>query len=71
MQRFTYDLLHDVTEDTEETYEQELISRRTIPAFATDDQRKQLMLWMVDAIDDVTLTVMTGLETISMGVSQQ
>ena len=56
MQRFTYDLLRDVTEDTEDTYEQELISRRTIPAFATDDQRRDLMLWMVDAIDEVTFT---------------
>ena len=40
MNRFTYDLLHDVTEDTRETYGQELVDRRNIPAFATDDQRK-------------------------------
>lgn len=51
MNRFTYDLLHDVTEDTRETYEQELVDRRTIPAFATDDQSKQLMLWMIEQID--------------------
>lgn len=56
MNRFTYDRLHDVTEDTRETYEQELVDRRTIPAFATDDQRKQLMLWMIDQIDEVTFT---------------
>ena len=56
MNRFTYDLLHDVTEDTRETYEQELVDRRTIPAFAADDQRKQLMLWMIEQIDEVTFT---------------
>jgi hypothetical protein len=56
MNRFTYDLLHDRTEDNQVIEEQELVRRMSIPAYASDEQRKELMLWMMDAIDEVSLT---------------
>ena len=56
MQRFTYDLLHDVTEDTEIIESTELVRSIQIPAYASDEQRKELFLLMMDALDDVTFT---------------
>ena len=56
MQRFTYDLLHDVTEDTEIIESTELVRSIQIPAYASDEQRKELFLLMIDALDDVTFT---------------
>ena len=56
MNRFGFDVLDDREEEDQETYEQELISRRGIPAYATDEQRKQLMLWLIDQIDEVMFT---------------
>ena len=56
MQRFTYDLLHDVTEDTEIIESNELVRSIQIPAYASDEQRKELFLLMMDALDDVTFT---------------
>ena len=56
MQRFTYDLLHDVTEDTEIIESTELVRSIQIPAYASDEQRKELFFEMMDALDDVTFT---------------
>ena len=56
MQRFTYDLLHDVTEDTEIIESTELVRSIQIPAYATDAQRKELFLEIMDALDDVSFT---------------
>ena len=36
MQRFTYDLLHDVTEDTEIIQSSETVHSIQLPAYATD-----------------------------------
>ena len=56
MQRFTYDLLHDVTEDTEIIQSSETVSSMQLPAYATDSQRKELFLEIMDALDDVSFT---------------
>ena len=56
MQRFTYDLLHDVTEDTEIIESTELVRSIQIPAYASDEQRKELFLLIIDTLDDVTFT---------------
>ena len=56
MQRFTYDLLHDVTEDTEIIESTELVRSIQIPAYASDEQRKELFLEIMDAVDDVSFT---------------
>ena len=56
MQRFTYDLLHDVTEDTEIIHSTETIRSMQLPAYATDAQRKELFLEIMDALDDVSFT---------------
>ena len=37
MQRFTYDVLHDVTEDTEIIDSTELVRSIQIPAYASDE----------------------------------
>lgn len=57
MQRFTYDLLHDVTEDTEIIQSSETVRSMQLPAFATDTQRRELFLEIMDALDDVSFTV--------------
>ena len=56
MQRFTYDLLHDVTEDTEIIQSSETVRSMQLPAYATDTQRRELFLEIMDAIDDVSFT---------------
>ncbi len=56
MQRFTYDLLHDVTEDTEILQSSEIVHSMQLPAYATDAQRKELFLEIMDALDDVSFT---------------
>ena len=56
MQRFTYDVLHDVTEDTEIIDSTELVRSIQIPAYASDEQRKELFLEIMDAVDDVSFT---------------
>ena len=56
MQRFTYDLLHDVTEDTEIIQSSETVRSMQLPAYATDAQRKKLFLEIMDALDDVSFT---------------
>ena len=56
MQRFTYDILHDVTEDTEIIESTELVHSIQIPAYASDEQRKELFLEIMDAVDDVSFT---------------
>ena len=56
MQRFTYDLLHDVTEDTEILQSSETVRSMQLPAYATDAQRKELFLEIMDALDDVSFT---------------
>ena len=56
MQRFTYDILHDVTEDTEIIESTELVRSIQIPAYASDEQRKELFLEIMDAVDDVSFT---------------
>ena len=56
MQRFTYDLLHDVTEDTEIIQSSETVRSMQLPAYATDPKRRELFLEIMDAIDDVSFT---------------
>jgi len=56
MQRFTYDLFHDVTEDTEIIQSSETIRSMQLPAYATDAQRKELFLEIMDALVDVSFT---------------
>ena len=56
MQRFTYDLLQDVTEDTEIIQSSETVRSIQLPAYATDTQRRELFLEIMDAIDDVSFT---------------
>ena len=56
MQRFTYDLLHDVTEDTEIIQSSETVRSIQLPAYATDTQRRELFLEIMDALDDVSFT---------------
>jgi len=56
MQRFIYDLLHDVTEDTEIIQSSETVRSIQLPAYATDAQRKELFLDIMDALDDVSFT---------------
>lgn len=57
MQRFTYDLLHDVTEDTEIIQSSETVRSMQLPAYASDEQRKELFLKIIDALDDVSFTI--------------
>ena len=56
MQRFTYDLLNDVTEDTETIYSSETVRSMQIPAYANDEQRKELFVKTIEALDDVSFT---------------
>ena len=56
MQRFTYDLLQDVTEDAEILESSETVRSMQLPAYATDAQRKELFLEIMDALDDVSFT---------------
>jgi len=56
MHRFIYDLLHDVTEDTEIIESTKLVRSIQIPAYASDEQRKELFLEIMDAVDDVSFT---------------
>ena len=56
MQRFTYDLLNDVTEDTETIYSSETVRTMQIPAYANDEQRKELFLKIMESLDDVSFT---------------
>lgn len=56
MQRFTNDLLHDVSENTEIIESTELVRSIQIPAYGSDEKRKELFFEMMDALDDVTFT---------------
>ncbi|MDA8730020.1 hypothetical protein N9N21_04135 [Alphaproteobacteria bacterium] len=56
MQRFTYDILHDVTEDTEIIQSQETVRSIQLPAYATDQQRRELFVEIVEALDEVSFT---------------
>ena len=56
MQRFTYDLLNDVKEDTETIYSSETVRSMQIPAYANDEQRKELFVKIIEALDDVSFT---------------
>jgi hypothetical protein len=56
MQSFIYDLSHDVTEDTEIIHSTETIRSMQLPAYATDSQRKELFLEIMDPLDDVSFT---------------
>ena len=56
MQRFTYDLLHDVTEDTAIIQSSELVRSMQLPAYASDEQRKELFEEIIDALDDASFT---------------
>jgi hypothetical protein len=56
MQRFTYDILHDVTEDTEIIQSQETVRSIQLPAYATDQQRRELFFEVVEGLDEVSFT---------------
>ena len=56
MQRFTYDLLNDVTEDIETIYSSETVRSMQIPAYANDEQRKELFFEIVESLDEVSFT---------------
>ena len=48
MQRFTYDLLHDVTEDTEIIESTELVRSIQIPAYESDEQPNNKLISKID-----------------------
>lgn len=56
MQRFTYDLLQDVTEDTAIIQSSEIVRSMQLPAYASDEQRNELFLEIIDVLDDVSFT---------------
>ena len=48
MQRFTYDLLHDVTEDTEIIETTELVRSIQMPAYASYEQPNDKLISKID-----------------------
>ena len=56
MQRFTYDLLHDVPEETDIIQSKETVRSIQLPAYATDEQRRELFFEIVESLDDVSFT---------------
>ena len=56
MNRFTYDILQDVTEETDILESQELVRSKQLPACATDGQRKELFFDIIEALDEVSFT---------------
>jgi hypothetical protein len=56
MNRFTYDILQDVTEETEILESQEIVRSKQLPAYATNGQRKELFFDIIDALDEVSFT---------------
>ena len=56
MNRFRFDLLHDVIEDREVMESEELVRSMSTPAYATDAQRQDLFLEVMGALDDVSFT---------------
>ena len=56
MQRFTYDLLHDVPEETDIIQSKETVRSIQLPAYATDEQRRELFFEIVESLDEVSFT---------------
>lgn len=56
MNRFSYDILQDVVEDTEIIDSQEMVRSKQLPAYASDEQRKELFFDLIEAMDDVSFT---------------
>lgn len=56
MNRFTYDILRDVTEETDILESQEIVRSKQLPAYATNGQRKELFFDIIEALDEVSFT---------------
>ena len=56
MNRFTYDILQDVTEETDILESQEIVRSKQLPAYATNGQRKELFFDIIEALDEVSFT---------------
>jgi hypothetical protein len=56
MNRFRFDLLHDVIEDREVMEGEELVRSMSTPAYANNEQRKELLLKIMESLDEVTFT---------------
>jgi len=60
MERFTYDILQDVTEETEIIQSQNTVRSIQLPAYATDKQRRELFFEVIEGLDEVSFTVISG-----------
>ena len=56
MNQFTYDILRDVTEETDILESQEIVRSKQLPAYATNGQRKELFFDIIEALDEVSFT---------------
>jgi len=56
MKRFDWDILKDTPEETDTLHSRETVTSIQTPAYATDEQRRELFLEIMSAVDEVSFT---------------
>ena len=56
MKRFDYDILKDIPEENDILHSSETVQSIQLPAYATDEQRRELFLEIICALDEVSYT---------------
>ena len=56
MLKFSYDILKDYPEDNEVLKSEESVRSIQLPAYATDQQRRELFVEIVECLDEVSFT---------------
>jgi len=56
MKRFDWDILKDTPEETDILHSNETVTSIQLPAYATDEQRRDLFLEIMSGVDEVSFT---------------
>jgi len=56
MKRFDYDILQDIPEENDILHSSETVQSIQLPAYATDEQRRELFLEIISGLDEVSYT---------------
>ena len=56
MKRFDWDILQDTSEETDILQSSETVESIQLPAYATDEQRRELFLEIMSGVDEVSFT---------------
>lgn len=56
MKRFDYDILKDIPEENDILHSSETVQSIQLPTYASDEQRRELFLEIISALDEVSFT---------------